>query len=233
MKHYNVLILIAAFVLSLSFLSCNNEEIGSSRDVEPRSIFFDYQVRAEESRNDVTVMLQYRFGGKNGTTLFLEAPSKVELDGQLIPVDSSKMTGAFYEFQQPVENFLGKHSIRFTDREGKKYEEAFEFRTMRLAREIPDSIPRGELILELQGVDPGAIVRVLLSDTSFTGEGINRLESVQDSKIRITAAEMDKLANGPIHLELIQETEEPIKNGTPEGGRLSISYGLRREFLLR
>jgi hypothetical protein len=50
--------------------SCTSNEIGNSKDVNPDAVFFDYEVWAEEGKEDVTVNLQYRMGGKNGTTLF-------------------------------------------------------------------------------------------------------------------------------------------------------------------
>ena len=34
-------------------------------------------------------------------------------------------------------------------------------------------------------------------------------------------------------LELIKEDEKPVKNGTNEGGHISINYGLKRSFKLK
>ena len=99
--------------ISVALFSCSSNEIGGSKDVNPETIYFDYKVCGEEGDEDVTVMLQYRFAGQNGTTLVLEDSAKVELDGQLIRVDSSKMTGAFYEVIRPAKDFIGK---RFGDK---------------------------------------------------------------------------------------------------------------------
>src|SRR4026208_282257 len=91
-------ILVSILILT----ACNSNEIGSSKDVNPETIYFDYKLWGEEGNDDITLMLQYRYGGKNGTTLVLGEPSKVELDGELIPADSSNMTGAFYEMIKPI-----------------------------------------------------------------------------------------------------------------------------------
>jgi hypothetical protein len=40
------------------------------------------------------------------------------------------------------------------------------------------------------------------------------------------------LKNGPINLQFYKELEKQVKNGTREGGKLSITYGLKREFEL-
>jgi hypothetical protein len=77
-------------------------------------------------------------------------------------------------------------------------------------------------------------IRVLMTDTSFTGEGINRLDTVyKDGLINIRKDEMDDLVNGPVQLELIREVDREVRNGTNEGGRIVITYSLRREFFLR
>ena len=61
---------VSALALTSIFLfSCTSDEIGNSKDVNPDAIFFDYKIWADETREYVTVHLQYRMGGKNGTTL--------------------------------------------------------------------------------------------------------------------------------------------------------------------
>ena len=221
--------------ISILFLltACSSHEIGNSNDVNPESIYFDYKIWGEENSDDITVMLQYRFGGPNGTTLVLEEPAKVELDGEEIKVDSSRMTGAFYEVIKPVNEFTGKHTIVFTGSNKKQYKEEFSFQPIRLRTQVPEQIKRGELVFELDGLEPVDFVRILLTDTSFTSEGINRLEMVKNGRVIISRQDLEMVVNGPVHLELYKEVEKPMKNGTEEGGRISITYGLKREFELK
>jgi hypothetical protein len=225
------------FVLLLSipiiFLaSCNSNETGSSKDVNPESIYFDYKIWGDEGNENLTVKLQYRFGGVNGTTLTIEKPAKVELDDESVPVDSSKMNGAFYEIQKPTEKFKGEHIITFTDINKKQYREKFRFQPLILRTPLPDVLKRGEILLDVDGVDAKGYVRVILTDTSYTSEGINRVDKIKNGQIIITEEDLKNLVNGPIQLEFIKEEEKSIKNRTREGGRLSISYGLKREFIL-
>jgi hypothetical protein len=224
-----VLLLFSSIIL---FSSCNSNEIGYSKDVNPQTIYFDYKVWGEEEKDDVVVLLQYRFAGVNGTTLVLQAPSKVEFDGELIPTDSSRMTGAFYEMMKPAKDFSGNHTIVYTDINKKEYKEEFSFQPIALRTTVPAIITRGDLVFELEGLNPVDYVRVLLTDTSFRSEGINRVDTVKNGRILIRKADLEALINGPIHFELIKENEKPLKNGTEEGGQLSISYGLKREFVL-
>jgi len=219
--------------ISLLIYSCTNNEIGKSEDVNPETIYFDYKVWGEEGDEEVTVMLQYRFAGKNGTTLVLEDSAKVELDGQVINVDSSKMTGAFYEVIRPVKDFIGKHSIVFTNQEKKQYKEEFEFKPVSLRTNIPNEIKRGDLVFDLDGLDPVDYVRILLTDTLFESEDINWVDTVKNGRVMISAEELKKVGNGPVHLELFKEIDKPVKNGTKEGGTFSFPYGLKRDFVLK
>ncbi|MES1215092.1 MAG: hypothetical protein ABUT20_06225, partial [Bacteroidota bacterium] len=174
-----------------------------------------------------------RFAGENGTTLVLNSPSKAELDGELIKADSSKMTGAFYEIMKPVKEFSGKHTITFTDINKKQYNEEFSFQPIVLLTEIPKEIERGDLLFELEGLNPLDHVRVVVTDTSFASEEINRVDTVKNGRVIISKKDLETIVNGPVHLSLYKEDEKPVKNGTSEGGRLSISYGLKREFVLK
>lgn len=223
-----LLFLFFSFIIS----SCNSNEIGNIRDVNPERIYFDYRVSAEEGSEYVTVLLQYRFGGVNGTTLVLEDPSKVELDGERIVSDSSRMTGAFYEIMKPAKDFHGKHSILFTDITKKEYREEFNFQPMIMRTEPPAMVHRDDLVFEMDGLNPVDYVRILLTDTSFTSEGINRIDTVKNGRIFISKIDLQNLVNGPIQLEFYKENERSVKSRTEEGGKISVSYGLKREFQL-
>lgn len=220
-------------ISALIFFSCSSNEVGNAKDVNPESIYFDYKVWGEEGNDDATVMLQYRFAGKNGTTLVLEEPAKVELDGDSIRVDSSNMNGAYYEIIKPAKDFVGKHTITFTNLENKQYKEDFDFKPISLRSKIPNEIKRGDLTFDLDGLEPVDYVRVLLTDTSFESKDINWVDTVKNGRVTISADDLKNVVNGPVHLELIKEIDKPIKNGTREGGSFSFSYGLKREFVLK
>ena len=228
----NRLFVLLFILITFSQSSCTSNEIGDSKDVNPDAIYFDYKIWGDEGNDNLTVKLQYRFGGKNGTTLTIEKPAKVELDDELIPVDSSKMTGAFYEIHKPINKFNGEHTITFTDINEKQYSEKFRFQPLQLKTSLPEVLKRGKMLLEVDGLDGESFVRVILTDTSFASEGINRIDTIKNGQIIITEEDLKSLVNGPIQLELIKEEERKIKNGTREGGKLSISYGLKREFIL-
>lgn len=223
-------ILVASVVL---LASCTSNEIGNSKDVNPEAVYFDYEVWAEEGKEDVTINLQYRMGGPNGTTLVLNEPSQVILDKEKLQLDSAKFSGAYYEVQKPLGNFSGNHTIVFTDFNKKEYKEDFEFVPFSLNPDMPEVISRGDLVFHFSGLDPVDYIRVSLTDTSFTSDDINDVDTVRNGRLVITADRLSTLKNGPINLQFIKEQERLLKNTSAEGGKLSITYGLKREFELK
>jgi hypothetical protein len=143
------------------------------------------------------------------------------------------MTGAFYELHKPMAGFEGKHTIAFTSFDNEEYKEEFTFRALSLLSEIPETISRDTLMLQLQGPDPIDSIRIVMTDTSRLGDGVNILDSVVNGRLVLTKDDFAELANGPVQLELILEKEIPIKNSTNAGGRIYISYSIRREFMLQ
>lgn len=220
-------------LLMIFFVSCKSDRnskqlVGTKSD----EIFCDYKISAEEGYDKLTFLARFRYRTKNGDGLKLMAPAKVQLDGEDLPVDSSGMNGYFYEIYKPIDGFNGDHSITFTDFGGQEMKQSFRFEPMVLLSELPQTLKREDLVFELGGVDSTDDIRVLLTDTSFVGDGINKVGYTENGKLRITAEELSKLASGPVHMELIKESDKPLNNETTAGGRLRISYTLRRSFEL-
>lgn len=196
-------------------------------------IYFDYKIRGQENDSTISVYLLYRMGGPNGIALFLDTPATVQLDNEPIPVDSAKLTGAYYEIRKPATGFPGKHTIIFTDRDEKKYKEEFVYQPFKLKTKIPATITRSDLVFDFSGLDAEDYIRVLLTDTAFMSKDIHEIDTVKNNRLVITAEELRNLRDGPITLQFYKETEKPIKNGTRVGGKIAISYGMQREFELK
>ena len=233
MSRTNFIVSILASISIFSLFCCTSDEIGNSKDVNPDAVFFDYEIWAEEGKDDVTVNLQYRMGGKNGTTLVLDEPSKVILDGEQLKVDSAKVTGAYYEVQRSISSFAGKHTISFTDLNKKEYNEEFEFRPFTLDPDVPSTLNRGDLVFNFKGLDTIDYLSVILTDTSFTSADINDVDTVRNGQLVIKADRLSALINGPIHLQFYREQVLPLKKATKEGGKFIITYGLKRDFELK
>lgn len=213
-------------------VSCNNHEETIIKHVDADEVWLDYQVWGEEGKENVTVMLQFRTEYSDKDTRLLEEPAGVELDGEELEADSSKMTGFYYEMEKPLQDFSGKHVILFRDFEGKEYEEKFRFRPFELKEEILEKISRTGFTIQLEGLDKESYIRVIAIDTAFRSNGINDIDTVKNGELTFSEKRLKNLKNGPVHLELFQEEEWALKNNWRGGGRLSITYGLKREFEL-
>ena len=223
------------FLPALLFLltGCKNDKRApAGEEGDGPYIYFDYEINGEEGFDKLTVLARFRNGGENDETITLAAPEKVELDGEIFPADSAALSGTYYELNKPVETFAGSHSIAFTDFNGKKYTEKFDFEPLGLATAIADTLYRNNISFEFTGVKENERVKVLMTDTSFVNDGVMKWFTVKNGGIRLALSDLASLANGPIQLELIKEEDREIEKGTLAGGRLRSRYVLRRSFFL-
>jgi hypothetical protein len=216
-------------VLSVACVSNYREK---HKEINADAIYFDYNIVGDEENNIITVKLQYRIGGPHGWTWLIPNQGKVEFDGETIEPDSSKRNGVWYEVNSSLDEFEGQHIIVFTN-SGKAYKEVFDFYPMSLKTKVPAVIKRGDLVFEFDGLNSGDHIRVLLTDTAFYSRGIDRVDTVRDGRISISRSDLDNVTDGPVTIEFYRESQKELRETTIKGGRLSISYGLRRVFQLR
>ena len=217
------------FLYSMLILSsaCVNNRRDDLNEMDTNDLYFDYTIVGDEESNNVTVRLQYRLGGAGGKTWLIPSPGKVELDGELMASDSSKLNGFWYEVNKPLDEFEGQHEIVFTNA-GETYKQAFDFSLMSLNTAVPQIIYRDDLVFEFDGLSPGDPIRVLVTDTGFYTRGIDRIDTVRDGQILISRDDLDKVKDGPIIIEFYRDTEQELTESTEQGGRLAISLALRR-----
>jgi len=212
-------------------ISCTNHEDRIAQKIDPDAIYFDYKIFGEEEKGQMAVLLQYKAGDNNGKNLQLKEGSSVALDGEKLEADSAGFTGAYYEARYLIEDFIGPHTITFTNG-AKTYTEEFEFNPFALADSLPQALSRDNLEIQLEGLDEEEEVLIVLTDTAFHTNDINRKDSIKNGLLKITKADLQEIKNGPVTLEIYRLQSRPIEKGTKVGGRLSIEYGVRRIFEL-
>jgi hypothetical protein len=226
-KMKTLFVLIACSLYITVFVSC----INSRREQE--EIFMDYRISAEEGNDSVSIIIQFHSNDIYGPIVGIDTPGYVMLDGQKLSADSSSITGPFYPANREVRSFTGKHNIIFVDAEGKKVKEEFSFQPFSLLNKMQDTLARKPFNLDFRGLSETDYVRIILTDTTFPGEGVNRVDTVTGNRSRITRDDISRLESGPIQLELIKEAERTIENGDRVTGMISVLYTIRREFFLR
>jgi len=232
---YNRQICFAAmilFVFMFVLMSCGRTDKPATRQFNTDEVYFNYSISAEEGDDNLTVLIRFLMG-ENDEAIPVPEGASVMLDDEILKPDSSKKAGTFYEVHKPITSFTGKHSITYTDASGKQYKHEFNFQPLVLSTYVPDTVQRQDLQLELLGLEEEDYVRILATDTAFYSEGINRLDTVKNGQLSISVDDLGKLVNGPIQLELNREYEIPVENGMGTGGKMAITYRLRREFILK
>lgn len=223
--------IVLLFLSAGAVLSSCIGSTGQDAKAGPDEIYFNYRITGEEGNDSVSVILKFHEFSEYGQVVLFA--SAVQLDGQPVDIDSSSITGPFFSLTKHVREFTGRHTIIVTAPGGKKYKEQFSFRPFTITSGVNDTMTRERMTIQLDGLDRYDPVRVLLTDTSFTGEGINRVDTVVNNRIVISRSSLTAIKNGPVNMELIKEYERPVENGTMAGGILSVVYAVRREFYLK
>jgi hypothetical protein len=223
--------LAAAAIVLLA--SCNAAVQQEEKFKAADMLYMDYQATGEEGRDEVTVRIQFRFGGPEGKGILLDAAASVNFDGQRLTADSAKMGGTYYEARYLAQGFEGVHQIEYRDGGGKVYVDTFSFPFFSLRTELPATVSRVKgLELGINGLKEKDILHAMLTDTSFYGRGIDRMDTVREGKLLFTQQDLTRLKNGPVHLEFYREEERGLNQTGRQGGRLYLSYNLSREFVL-
>lgn len=211
-------------VIVFIMTACSSNEIGNSRDVDPQAIFIEYTITQPNPGDDVWCRAQYRFGGKNGTTLLINSPGKVELDGQLMEADSSFFSGAYYQRHVAVNKFTGEHTLSFTDVNGKTYNEKFSFHPV-ICNAVPETLARQKgLSFTASGFIPGDTISLAISDTAASSPDIISTRHVINGAITVSPAELEHLYAGPLVIRLWRQADIPLSNPTSEGGHIIFDF---------
>ena len=165
--------------------------------------------------------------------------------------DKNIADNIYFDYKISAEEGYDNLTVLLKYRDGDKTGEAFTpavLENVKLDDEIlvPDSSKLNGVFYEIQkpintftgkhyfaGLENEDYVRIVLTDTSFFNDGINRIDAVLNNQMILPKKDLDNLADGPILLEFIREFERPIKNAGEVGGRVRINYTLRRSFNLQ
>lgn len=220
-------------ILLISIHCSNNGKRPALTNGGSDTLYFDYKLWGDEESKMITLNLQYRLEGSEGDAVKLKEPGFVKLDDRLIKPDSSRMNGVYYELNIPVQDFEGHHTITYINAGGQEFKEDFEFPVISLKTELPTTLSRSDLHFALAGMDTLDAIRIIVTDTSFYGRGIDRFDTVRNGLVTISKSELNNLRNGPIYLEFYKEEEWPLKETQSPGGRFSLSFAVKRVFELR
>ena len=219
------LVLITSFFV---FAACSSNEIGDSKDVAQDKIYQDYTISYAEGNTNAEVYCQFRFAGKNGTTLVLNNPSQVQFDGETIKVDSSAGGGAYYQVNKPAADFFGKHTITYTTTDSKKLANSFSFDNFKLVH-MPATVSKKQdlnITFETPALQGDDYIEVGASntDSSFS---VTHTAADKGNFITIPAKELKRQKVKELTLDATLYRKVPLQQNTLEGGQMDVRYSLK------
>ena len=223
--HYQKPFLAALLLTITTVFACNSNEIGESKDVNQDKIYMDYNISYTEGEDEVALNFQYRFAGVAGTTLVLNNPSQVKLDGELLKADSTEYGGAYYKVSKNYPTFLGKHSISFTDINGKQFENDFEFAPFTLVN-LPATADRNKDLVvgyNINGLNADDDIEINSVDTDSS---FHYHQSGAHTSATIPALDLKRQKKEDVSFEATIYRKIPLRQTTTEGGLLQLTYRL-------
>lgn len=223
-KSNNMLVLIA-FVFMFS--ACSSNEIGESKDVTQDKIYQSYSINYTEGNANAEMYCQFRFAGKNGTTLVLNAPSQIQFDGEIIKVDSSDGSGAYYNIIRPINNFYGKHGFVFTNVDNKQFTNDFLFDSFKLTT-VPASVSKKQdfiVSFETAALQPSDYIEISASNTDSSFSITHH--ATDGNAITIPAQELQRQKGKELMLEATLYRKITLQQNTAEGGQITVRYTLK------
>jgi len=218
-----------ALIISVIIMSaCSSNEIGESKDVAQDKIYQDYSISYSEGDSNAEIYCQFRFAGKNGTTLVLNKPSEVQFDGEKLPVDSAAASGAYYRVYKPAGNFFTKHTIIYTNTDDKKFENSFSFDNFKLVN-VPAAVSKKHdfnLSFEAPALLADDYIEIGASntDSSFS---VTHTATDKGNFITIPAKELKRQKVKELTLEATIYRKIPLQQSTSEGGQMHTRFTLK------
>lgn len=226
MKMKPTLFLAGLIALAVVFAACSSNEIGDSKDVNQDKIYMDYFISHTEGNEFVDITCQFRFAGNSGTTLVLSDDSNVEFDGERLNVDSSAGGGAYYNIRKPVNSFYGKHSIRFTNTNGKRFENEFSFAPFALTNPTREAERTKDLMISYQSAPLTKADHAEVYSTD-TDSSFHFSQDGPGSNILIPARELMRQKEKYLSLECKLYREVDLQQSAAEGGLIRIRQELK------
>lgn len=138
-KHLPVLL-----VFILVILGCRSTETIESTKVDASEIYQNYYISGD--RNSTNVTATFRVSGSTGSTIDLDAPAKIEHNNkEMLESKPGFMKGT--DYQDSANNFISNHSFKFTDADGKIWENSIRLDALEItSQNIVISLKKGGFI---------------------------------------------------------------------------------------
>lgn len=228
--------LVAAF-LCLANVACSTDTVGS-REVRPDTIYQEYRLSFDEKTGNSTVEAWFRVGGLSGTTVRLDSPANLRVNGKEVPVKPD-FRGTHYELELP--GYVSVATFEYTTSENKVLVNSIGIDRLTLHRKgqfgnLSANQPF-EIALDAPNLTAHETIEVLIKQEIRSQEGDQKgmlehfnARGTYDSargKVVVPVTELQKLKGGYAHLEISRTKLRNLAQSTREGGAISAAYSLQ------
>lgn len=222
-----------SILLFLTIVSsgCYSIETVESTKISSADVYQSYDIRADKNHTSVTAT--FRVGSKSGATIDLDAPSKIEYNGKLIPeIAPNSLKGTTYEYS--ANNFSPQQQFAYTDGNGKTFRSAinlapleFAANSIKVSRSGQTLIPLSRLVGKDENVSAYVYGKVKpaknkADETPSDSVSIN-LDPSRTALV-IAPNDLKNFIGGKIDLRITVEKTETLKSTESKGGDIQISY---------
>ena len=228
-------------IFIFTILGCASTETVESTKVAPNEIYQDYSIQS--SKNSTRITATFRVGGSRGSTIDLDAPSKIDYNG--VPMTESSagfLKGTTYNSN--LKEFLSQHKFSFTDATGKVWQNDINLDALEInSKDVAISIANGGTITLSRPVGKDEEIEFLLvsektpppSQGNSNANDKNRsVEPVYSNTLKVdldgnrTTAKIepsslkyfvDGKANLSVTVKKTKQTQQSAK-----GGQMDFSY---------
>jgi hypothetical protein len=210
--------------------ACSMETV-SSKDVKPEAVNQSYSVTYDQDRDSTSMWAQFRVGGSTGTTVDLDDPASLTINGKT--PSKSTLFGTAYETS--LSGFVSDASFVYNTGAGQTLTNSISLRAMSLVSAPQNLTPSAgyAVLVQVPGYSSDDNVSASLTETLDDGQGHTQFFSAIGyydsgrSQIVFNPTELAALKPGTATLKISRSHDTNVSQSTGEGGYISATYNLR------
>lgn len=218
------------YIVCFIFMGCSMDTVGSN-DVRPEAIHQDYSLHYRESNNATSMSAQFRVGGSTGTTVELEPPSQLSMNGAT--PKKSGLFGTSYSLAHSGPIAHGQFDYR--DSYGQLYTNSVTLKSLMVHTNLMPAMLGANYYVPISTypMEPGDSISAVLKQ-EFVENGVTRYVFVEGvyqaspSQVVFSAYDLSRLRAGVAQLELARVHRRSLDAAAPRGGgEISSQYSVR------
>lgn len=225
---------LAPLALGLTIAAFNTAcsvDTASSRDVKPSAIHQSYSLDYQEDTNQTYLSAQFRVGGPTGTTVELESPSSLDINGYT--PSKSSILGTSYSLQ--LNGFMQTGIFNYVNDDEQRLVNSISIDRINLIEADPTVSVIHGYVVNVQAVRLGTNEDVSVeltqdqrgSDGTFDYASATGVFDPARGQAVFTPAELEKLSNGTATLKIVRHKWGALQASMREGGTMNASYSVR------